>query len=1023
MTPEPKIRWPVLLLVLLLMGGAGYLAQTRLSIETDITASLPEADGELALAGEVLKRNPNLDRVVIDVGLSAEESDPDRLVEAAAWLHARLKKSGLFKGLGSGLNSAAFSGLYTAVLDNLPALFSEAQLADEVAPLLTTPRVRAALAARVNDLAQLDGMGQADALAKDPLGLAKLVLARLAGIMPASNARIHRNQLISGDGRHLLLLATPAAAGSDTAHARRLLALFQGLERELNQKSSWEGTAEGRITLTVVGGFRAALENETLVKADTSRAIIIATVGIALLLLLTFPRPWLGLLALLPALAGLSFALLIFSLFERRISGLALGFGGALVSITVDHGVAFLLFLDQTHKTSGREAARKLWAVGLFATLTTVGAFSVLTLSGFPILRQVGLLAALGVGLAFLFVHTVLPLVFPAMPAARRGALLPLQPLLARLTSGRSWLGPALAVALVAGLLPFARPTFLVDLAAMNTVQPATLAAEEQVTATWGDVFDRVYLLATAADLDSLRAQTDAAAALLERARRDGSLAGALSPSSLLPGPTRATANRAAWSRFWSVPRRTQLGELLSTEGQRLGFTADAFAPFSAALAMPGLGPVPLPAALYELLGISRASDGSWVWFGSAARGERYDAAALSASARDLGLGIMDPRRYTRVLAGHLSATFQRMLVYIALAVVLLMVILFLDPVLVLISLLPLAFALVTTLGALGLLGHPIDIPGLMLVIVIFGMGIDYSLFLVRAHQRFLRADHPGQGPVRGAVFLAAGSTLIGMLSLTLADHAVPRSAGITASAGVLFAALGAFLILPTLLRRVYARPNTGGGLLARYRRLSPGVRLSARFKVRLDPMFPRLDALLEPVERLLDVGCGYGVPAAWLLERRPGLSVVAAEADEERALVAARVLGARGDVHHLAAPALPPDLQGVGAALMLDMVHHLDDRALAATLATVRSALPDTAQLILRATVPGPRPGAWERWLERINVNLRGQPRPHFRSLDQLTAALQEHDFQLEGTEPTAPGREETWLLARAAARQEDAP
>ena len=1019
MTPAPKIRWTVLLFVLLLMGGAGYLAQSRLSIETDITASLPEADGELAWAGEVLKRNPNLDRVVIDLGLSVKEGDPDRLVQAAAWLRQRLLKSGLFKGLGGGMNGAAFSGLYAAVLDDLPALFSQAQLREEVAPLLTTPRVRAALAARIKDLAQLDGMGQADALARDPLGLAKLVLARLSGMMPASNARIYRNQLISGDDRHLLLLATPTAAGSDTSHARRLLALFQGLERELNERASGEAAA-GTFSLTVVGGFRAALDNETLVRADTRRAIIIATVGIALLLLLCFPRPWLGLLALLPALAGLSFGLLIFSLFERRISGLALGFGGALVSITVDHGVAFLLFLDQPRVTSGKEAARKLWAVGLFATLTTVGAFSVLTLSGFPILKQVGLLAALGVGLAFLFVHTVLPLVFPAMPAARRGALLPLQPLLARLTSGRSWLGPGLAVALMVGLLPFARPTFQVDLAAMNTVQPATLAAEKQVTATWGDVFDRVYLLATAPDLAGLRAQTDAAAALLERARRDRNLAGALSPSSLLPGPTRAAANRAAWTRFWTQTRRTQLGELLSTEGQRLGFTGDAFAPFTAALAIPGLGPVPLPEALHELLGVSRASDGSWVWFGSATRGESYDAAALATSARDQGLGIMDPRRYTRVLAGHLSATFQRMLKYIALAVVMLMIILFLDPVLVLISLLPLAFALVATLGTLGLLDHPIDIPGLMLVIVIFGMGIDYALFLVRAHQRFLSADHPGQGPVRGAVFLAAGSTLIGMLSLTLADHAVPRSAGITASAGVFFAALGAFLILPPLLRRVYARPTSGGGLLARFRRLSPNVRLFARFKVRLDPMFPRLDDLLHPVDRLLDVGCGYGVPAAWLLERRPGLTVVACEADEERALVAARVLGGRGDVHHLAAPALPPDLQGVGAALMLDMVHHLDDAALLATLATVRGALPQGAQLILRATLPGQGPGAWERWLERINVSLRGQARPHFRDLGQLTAALEAHGFELERSEATAPGREETWLVALARAHHE---
>ena len=254
MSSSPKIRWHVLILTLFLMGGAAWLASARLSIETDITASLPEVEGELAGAAEVLKRNPNLDRVVIDLGLVSGEGDPDLLVEAAARLREGLKKSGLFKGLGAGMNSAAFSSLYGAVLDDLPAMFSQVQLDGEVAPLLAPERVRAALRERVQALAQLDGMGQADALSKDPLGLARLVMARLAGMMPASTARIHRNQLISGDGRHLLMMATPTATGGDTAHARKLLALFKSQEEALNPQGA-------RFKLTVVGGFRAALDN------------------------------------------------------------------------------------------------------------------------------------------------------------------------------------------------------------------------------------------------------------------------------------------------------------------------------------------------------------------------------------------------------------------------------------------------------------------------------------------------------------------------------------------------------------------------------------------------------------------------------------------------------------------------------------------------------------------------------------------------------------------------------------------
>ena len=46
-------------------------------------------------------------------------------------------------------------------------------------------------------------------------------------------------------------------------------------------------------------------------------------------------------------------------------------------------------------RSQRRGAAREVWAVGLFAALTTVGAFMTLYLSGFDMLGQVGLFAAL----------------------------------------------------------------------------------------------------------------------------------------------------------------------------------------------------------------------------------------------------------------------------------------------------------------------------------------------------------------------------------------------------------------------------------------------------------------------------------------------------------------------------------------------------------------------------------------------------------------------------------------------------
>ena len=100
-----------------------------------------------------------------------------------------------------------------------------------------------------------------------------------------------------------------------------------------------------------------------------------------------------------------------------------LGFGGAIISIAVDQGIAYLLFLDRPTESFGKEAAREVWAVGLLAELTTVGAFGALMLSDFPVFQQLGLFSALGSCFAFLFVHTIFPLIFPSLPASRERRL------------------------------------------------------------------------------------------------------------------------------------------------------------------------------------------------------------------------------------------------------------------------------------------------------------------------------------------------------------------------------------------------------------------------------------------------------------------------------------------------------------------------------------------------------------------------------------------------------------------------
>jgi len=365
-TSKSGINLGRLTIVFIAIGLLAFGGYSRIVIDTDIVASLPTQEPVIADAVYIFKHHPVKDRIAIDIAIP--ESDPDRLVSISTRVEQALADSDLFAEVGFADTRQGVADLVFQVVRQLPELYSAAELESSVLPLLSAVKIRKSLEEALRALHGLEGIGQAELISQDPLGLRNPILADLTHLLPQTTGRIYKQRLISADGKHSLVLASPRRSGTDTRYAVRIKNLIQDIG------GNPEITGDD-VALTPVGAYRAALDNETIVRKDVGRALIGATVGIALLLLLGFRRPFIGLLALVPALAGTSLAFFVFALFNDHISIMVLGFGGAIISITVDHGIAFLLFVDAGRGTTGRQASREIRAIGLLAALTSVGAF------------------------------------------------------------------------------------------------------------------------------------------------------------------------------------------------------------------------------------------------------------------------------------------------------------------------------------------------------------------------------------------------------------------------------------------------------------------------------------------------------------------------------------------------------------------------------------------------------------------------------------------------------------------------
>lgn len=1020
MAGRSTIRWPVLIIASVASGVLAWAGQYRLHVDTDITSAVPTGNLAFASARRVLARHPSLDRLVVNLSFRDGRAQPDALILAGDLVVSELERSGLFFAVGTAAAARGITALYAEAPAQLPLLFSREDLQREVAPRLEPAAISARLAALAADASDLAGIGSAARVAADPLGLGEIALARLGDLVPSQQGRIEHGHILDTAGKNLLVAATPRAATLDTRTSHAIDDAIHALA--VRFASAKPGEVGAGVVLTAVGGYRATIDNEGLVTRDANIAMLASTIGIALLLLGCFPRPWLGVFALLPAFAGGCLALFVYSLIEHDISALALGFGGALISITVDQGAVYLLFVDRKTKTAGHRAAHEVFSIGSLSTVINIGSFLSLRLTGFRVLGQIGIFAALGIGFSYLFVHLVFPHIFPSVPPASRSAWVPVDNWLRRITVGRGFRALTVAASLFAFALLFARPRFVVDLAAMNTVLAETARDEARVRSVWGDIFHRVYVLIDGKDDADFRQKSDAWLSLLEAQKAAGVLTHAFSPSMLSPGPAVAAQHRLAWTQFWTSERVAGVAAALHDGAAQAGFSSHAFAPFLARLATPAVAVSPLPDGVLALYGVGPGRDGQgMVWLGTVVPGPKYLPLAFAQAAQKAELDVFDGDNFSQTLADMLARTFRSMFVVVVCFVAGAVLLFFLDLRVAALALAPMTFSFVLTLATLHLIGRPIDIVGLILSVLIFGMGVDYSFSFVRVYQRCLDEHHPSHGPVRTSIFLSASATLIGMAAMATSEHAVTRSAGIMATLGIGYCALGAYVILPPVLRLLYRprplalrdRAHPERWVMRRFRGLSAYPRMFAWFKMRLDPMFPRLADFLPEDGTVLDIGCGFGVAPAWMLARSPGLRVVAVEPDEDRAVAAGFALGDHGVVHQGCAPENLPHTDA-SVVTCLDVIHHLDDAGLAATLLQVRGCLSPGGKLVLRTSVPRAGRAPFYRWYETRRLRLQGIA-PHFRNRDTITQAIAAAGLQVVLIEPTAPGREETWFIAEA--------
>jgi len=799
-------RRPVLILVLL-VAAVSMIISSRIDLEEDILATLPQHDQIVDEYRYVLRKFRQIDRVYIDVGINGD--DPDALTASADAVNASLSGNPAYLRIMYRFEMSGQQKVVGFLTGALPNLFTEPD-ANALAPKLEPGAIREFLTAMRFKLAGPEGMVLKDVVAADPVGMSALVLSKVLPLQTGfGDAQIIDGRITSSDRRHILIMAEPKFPSSNSGASRALVA-------DLLRAATLAEKEFPGVHVAITGGHRMSLDNATLIKGDATRCIFLGMAAMLVLGLSAYRRRWLALVAFLPSLFGTLIAGVVLTFTQPHLSAIATGFATIAIGITVDYAIYVIYNLDNAAGLDrdgvGRHVGRLVLPISVGA-LTTIAGFIVMATSPMHGYQQLGLFGAIGVLASALFALTVLPLLVPVPKQSGQPPLWLtglMQSFHGWQLKWRGWLLVIMLVVTVLAAFGLKRLRFEGDLARLNGITKATAQDEALIRRTWGDALGMTLVVARGATIDEALVKNDRAAEILAR---EPGVKGVYSLASICPSKEIQQANIARWHAFWSQDRQNKLRAALRQIGTELGYRNDAFDRFwrgietePSLLTLDGFRGTPLDQALNERVALGTNDNAVSTLV------KLEDRAQVARLREDLpGIIVIDHKHFVEHIAGLARQGLSHFALWTALSVAAIVYFSLASFELLFATLLPLAFGLLWTFGAMAWLGLPIDMMNSVFVIFIIGIGEDYSVFLVTSKLDEWRGQPQRLAATSASVLISALTTIFGFAVLAFARHPVLFSMGTTVLLGMSCTFAATLVLTPLCIDLLlFKNPPTG---------------------------------------------------------------------------------------------------------------------------------------------------------------------------------------------------------------------
>lgn len=894
-----------LLAVLLFFGGISYLA-SRITLQEDVTSLIPAGERQDILM-KILEETEFSDKIIVSISSTEEEPNPELLTDYAERFLDSVNDNlpQYINDIQGKVPEEGIREIYDFVYENLPLFLNEADYR-EIQTRLQQDSIQERLRDNYKVLISPTGLVTKEYIFKDPLSLTTLGLSKLEELQVGEDFILYNNFLLTRDQRHLLLFISPALPASETDRNNDFLNGLENITKNLN--SEYED-----VNGDFFGGVLYSVANAQQIKNDIKITISIAAVILLLLLIFYYRKIYVPLVLFLPSVLGGIVAIAILYLLKGTISAISLGIGAILLGISIDYSLHILTHYKNNNNIE--KLYRDVTGPVLMSSITTGVAFLCLLFVQSEALNDLGIFAAISVVVASIFALVLIPVLYRTqkVPATEKVNFVD------KAASYEFHQNNVFVIILfllfLGGIFFFTGVEFNNNLSALNYEPEEIKQKEQRVEAIAGRAAKSVYLVSYGNSIDdALETNNDLYRDLSFLAEE-----GEISNFSSIGGVVLSTSTQLnkieQWQEFWTAEKKEQVRQDLISESEKLGFKPESFNQFYELLSQ-DFDPIYLEdyrstTSLYLDDFISSSENFATVTTTVNVEPENLDE-VLEEIRLNENVEIIDRQQMNEGFLGSLKDDFNNLIGYSILAVFLILLMFYRSLELTLLTVIPIGITWVIALGFMSVMGIEFNILNIIISTFIFGLGLDYSIFITNAFLKEYEIGLRVLKTYRTSILLSVFTTLLGIGALFFAQHPALRSISVVSVIGVVSAVLVAFILQSFLLQKLFLdRVKSGrapyslnnlfnfsrspGGKTQlyhkkevldnyRYKKVFPEVKRA--FEINRE-RYLKLEDFLEDNDRVLHLNSGYGVLPIFLHYKRPQIKITGVEPEESSFAIA----------------------------------------------------------------------------------------------------------------------------------------